>query len=213
MHVQVLHMDRRFRVKDILETTNKCAIFQEVDLLQCSNTILVKASGHSGHHNPLQCECVVLNQLHDIKGIPNIPWSGTEGELDVIIFEDLSPTLEDVFKSTGKNLLVNSVSLLVEHLILCLEYIYSHSYIYSNIRPKNIFVGLAVPGQQANELFLFDFTLVQLYKDPQTYTPVLFHSIHPPTGAATSKGFSSINYHLGNQLSHWDDFESLTVTP
>ncbi|KIJ10078.1 hypothetical protein PAXINDRAFT_16870 [Paxillus involutus ATCC 200175] len=30
--------------------------------------------------------------------------------------------------------------------------IWSHSYIYSNIRPQNILVGPVLPGQQTNEL-------------------------------------------------------------
>ncbi|KAI6009270.1 kinase-like domain-containing protein, partial [Pisolithus marmoratus] len=83
-----------------------------------------------------------------------------------------------------------------------LQHIHLHSYIYSNFSPQNILVQPASPGQQANQIILFDFSLAELYRDPQTYAHVLFQ--HAPTA------FSSVNYHQYNQLSRHDDLESLT---
>ena len=58
--------------------------------------------------------------------------------------------------------------------------------------------------------FFFDFSLAWLYKDPQTYTHVSSCSNKLPYPTPTSAAFSSINSHLGNQLSHRDDLESFT---
>ena len=92
---------------------------------------------------------------------------------------------------------------------MCLQYIHSCSYIYLNIAPQNILVKPVSPGKDANEIFLFDFSLAQLYRDPQTYTHVPFCSSLPLTAPPHCTAFSSINYHLWNQLSHWDDLKSL----
>ncbi|KIJ10612.1 hypothetical protein PAXINDRAFT_85757, partial [Paxillus involutus ATCC 200175] len=104
--------------------------------------------------------------LCGLPGIPGVIWSGTEFEQDVMIFEDLDPTLDDVFKSTGQRLSMNTIVFLEEHLMTFLQHIHSHSYIYLNIRPQNILVGPVLPGQQTNKLCLLNFTLAQLYRDP-----------------------------------------------
>ncbi|KIJ11015.1 hypothetical protein PAXINDRAFT_16036 [Paxillus involutus ATCC 200175] len=79
-------------------------------------------------------------------------------------------------------------------------------YIYSNIRPQNTLVGPVLPGQQTNELCLFDFSLAQLYRDPQTYYHVPFLSGRP---LSTILPFALLNHHSGNQLSRRDDLELL----
>ena len=77
----------------------------------------MKARGLSGYDGPLQHKCAVLDQLHGIQGISNILWLENESEQDIIVFEDLGPTLEDVFKSTRQKLPVNTVALLAEQLV------------------------------------------------------------------------------------------------
>ncbi|KIJ15696.1 hypothetical protein PAXINDRAFT_11296 [Paxillus involutus ATCC 200175] len=178
--MEVKRVDGRFRLKENLGTCTKCSMFQAANLVDLNHTVLVKI-GQSKHHSLLEREQAILDQLRGLPGIPGIIWSGTEFEQDVMIFEDLGPTLDDVFKSTG--------------------------YIYSNIRPQNILVGPVLPGQQTNQLCLFDFSLTQLYRDPRTYSHVPFVSGHP---LSTILPFASLNHHSGNQLSHRDGLESLT---
>ncbi|KAI6102479.1 kinase-like domain-containing protein, partial [Pisolithus thermaeus] len=93
--------------------------------------------------------------------------------------------------------------------ITCLQHIHSYSYIYSNFSPQNILVGPASPRQQANQIILFDFSLVELYRDPQTYAHVPFHHGLPSNQCLPPTAFSSMNYHQCNQLSRWDDLQSL----
>lgn len=71
--------------------------------------------------------------------------------------------------------------------------------------PQNILVG-AVGQDQFNELYLFDFSLASLYRDPRTYAHVPFCG---GNATSTSCPFASINGHLGSRLSRRDDLESL----
>ncbi|KAI6006367.1 kinase-like domain-containing protein [Pisolithus marmoratus] len=104
---------------------------------------------------------------------------------------------------------MDTVALLAEQLITCLQHIHSHSYIYSNFSPQNILVSPASPGQQAKQIILFKFSLTELYRDPQTYTHVPFYHSLPFNECLPPTAFSSMNYHQHNQLSRWDDLQSL----
>ncbi|KAF8836289.1 kinase-like protein [Paxillus ammoniavirescens] len=156
--MEVKRVDGRFRLKENLGTCTKCSMFRAANLVDTGHTILVKIA-QSKHCGLLERELAILDQLRGLPGIPGIIWSGTEFEQDIMIFKDLGPTLDNVFKSTGR---MNTIVFLAEHLITFLEHIHSRSYIYSNIRPQNILVGPVLPGQQTNELCLFDFSLAQV---------------------------------------------------
>ncbi|KAI6128941.1 kinase-like domain-containing protein [Pisolithus croceorrhizus] len=184
-------------------------MFRAADLILPSHTILVKTASSSTQCSPLPHECAVLDQLHGIPGIPQVVWTSIESKLDVIIFEDPGKMLEDIFKSAGRRLSLDTVVLLAEQLITCLQHIHSHSYIYSNFSPQNILIGPASPRQQANQIILFNFSLVELYRDPQTYAHVPFCHGLPSNQCLPPTAFSSMNYHQCNQLSRWDDLQSL----
>jgi serine/threonine protein kinase len=93
-----------------------------------------------------------------------------------------------------------------------IQYIHSHSYVYSNIKPQNILVRPAISDWPGNQLFFFNFTSTELYRDPKTYAHIPFCSVDrtPPFSDLTSTTFASVNFHSGNRLSRWDDLESLT---
>lgn len=80
---------------------------------------------------------------------------------------------------------------------------------YSNVNSRNVLLRPVLPENLGNELFLFDFSLAQPYRDPKTFAHTSFCSglsvTYPPPGT-----FSSINFHLGNRLSRRDDLESLS---
>ncbi|KAI6006399.1 kinase-like domain-containing protein [Pisolithus marmoratus] len=185
-------------------------MFRAVNLIQPSHVVLVKIASSSTCHSPLPHESAVLDQLHGIPNIPQVVWTGIKSKLDVVVLEDPGKRLEDVFKSAGRRLCMDTVALLAEQLITCLQHIHSHSYICSNFSPQNILVQPASPGQQANQIILFNFSLAELYRDLQTYAHVPFHCSLPSNEHLTPTAFSSTNYHQYNQLSRCDDLESLT---
>jgi hypothetical protein len=91
-------------------------MFRVANLVDTGHTVLVKI-GQSKHCGLLEGELAILDQLHGLPGIPGVIWSGTEFEQDVMIFEDLGPTLDNVFKSTGRRLSMNTIVFLAEHLV------------------------------------------------------------------------------------------------
>lgn len=132
--MQVIRVNGRFRLRDNLGSRGKCkyihtstslpaidsfqgTLFRAVDLADDRHSVLVKTSTQSLGWSPLQQECRILDELHGAPGIPDIIWQGTEYELDAVVFENIGPTLKDVFQAAGKKLPVSVVAFLAEQLV------------------------------------------------------------------------------------------------
>ena len=87
---------------------------------------------------------------------------------------------------------------------LCqLQNIHSCSFIHRDIKPSNILIGTS---QQASTIYLINFSIVTLYRDPSTHHHNTFKEC---CGSLGSPVFSSINSDLGFELGMWDDIEAL----
>ncbi|KAI6017920.1 putative casein kinase 1 [Pisolithus marmoratus] len=98
---------------------------------------------------------------------------------------------------------LHTVLYLADQLISCLQYIHSHGYIHGNIKLQNILWGL---GNETQIIFIVDFRIARKYHDMKTGNHIPFHCTHSLTG---SPAFTSINNHLGAELGHHEDLESL----
>jgi serine/threonine protein kinase len=87
-----------------------------------------------------------------------------------------------------------------------LEYIHSHNYIHRDVEPQNILMGM---GEHTDTVFLVDFGIAKQYCHPlsRIHIPIQDHGQLVGTPA-----FTSINSHLGLELSHRDDLEALGYT-
>jgi serine/threonine protein kinase len=81
-----------------------------------------------------------------------------------------------------------------------LESLHDRSYVHLDVKPHNFALGI---GELSNEVFLIDFGLARLFRDPATYRP-----LNGPSVVGTVC-YSSINSHLGLIPSRRDDLESL----
>jgi casein kinase I family protein HRR25 len=61
-------------------------------------------------------------------------------------------------------------------------------------------------GDRDNQVYLIDFGLARMYRDPKTHLHIPYNKNCYPTGTAS---FASINNHLGVERSRRDDMESL----
>ena len=87
---------------------------------------------------------------------------------------------------------------------LCrLQNIHSHSFIHRDIKPSNILIGTS---QQASTIYLIDFSIATLYRDPSMHRHNTFKEC---CGSLGSPAFSSINSDLGFELGRQDDIEAL----
>ena len=147
-------------------------------------------------------------------------WYGKEAPYNVLILDRLGLTLEDsiskrhdisfIFSLANQmvfpfSVFYNNISLI--HLLFlqlsCLESLHSRNYIHRDVKPANFMTGA---GELSNQVFLIDFGLAQLFRDPSTRRHVPFMSGLKTVGTIA---FTSINSHSGRTQSRRDDLESL----
>lgn len=78
----------------------------------------------------------LLNSISDIRlcllctlegGIPNIKWSGLDGEDNILVMDLLGPSLEDLFVYCGRKFSLKTVLLLADQMVSCVYLISHHS--------------------------------------------------------------------------------------
>ena len=84
-----------------------------------------------------------------------------------------------------------------------MQNIHTRSFIHHDIKPSNILIGTS---QQASIIYLIDFSIAKLYRDPSTHHHNTFKEC---CGSFGSPAFSAVNSHLGCELGRQDDIESL----
>jgi casein kinase 1 len=84
-----------------------------------------------------------------------------------------------------------------------LESLHDRHYIHLDVKPDNFALGI---GELSNQVFLIDFGLAQLFRDPATRS----HTVQTKGSSITGTiRYLSINCHLGLTPSRRDDLESL----
>ena len=71
-----------------------------------------------------------------IVGIPNVQWSGTEGEYNVLIIDLLGPSLEELFNCAKHKFSLKTILLLADQLVF--QYLNSGSFNALNISIPSI---------------------------------------------------------------------------
>jgi serine/threonine protein kinase len=75
-------------------------------------------------------------------GIPDLKWSGTEGDYNVMIMEMLGASLEDLFGVCNRSFKLKTVLMLADQMIDRVEYLHSRGYLHRDIKPDNFLMGL-----------------------------------------------------------------------
>ena len=121
--------------------------------------------------------------------IPRVHAYKTECEYNTIMFDLLRPSLEDLFNFCSGKFSLKTILILVDQLLYRLEYIYSKSVIYRDIKPENFLIGV---GKQRSLIFVTDLDLVTERLTTQINTG---HARNPHL-IGTAR-FASITGHLG----------------
>ncbi len=124
-------------------------------------------------------------------GIPGVRWFGTEGDYNVMVIDLLGKSLEDLFDQCKRKFSLKTVLMLADQLLSRMEIIHSKCFIHRDLKPDNFLMGR---GSRDHMVYVIDFGLAKLYRDPRTHRHIPFRDGKSLTGTAR---YASLNTHLG----------------
>ena len=175
--------------------------------------------GRAGHSTSrINHEYNVYKKTAGSTGIPSVRWYGKEGHFEVIVLDHLGTSLGDLVNAQQLDLTktfflasqmvcsldtYRGLTELVPQL-LAVKSLHNQHYIHRDIKPSNFMVRT-----DNSAVFLIDFGLAQLFRNPATYLHAPHSVDHSIVGTLP---FMSIAGQQGHAQSCRDDLESLAYT-
>jgi len=128
---------------------------------------------------------------------------GNEGEANIMIMEKLGKNLETLFNECSRIFSIKTILNIAIQILSRIQFFHSKCYIHRDIKPENFLIGI----DECNKLiYLIDFGLSKLFKDPVLGTHIAYVDHKSFTGTAR---YASISTHIGIEQSRRDDLESI----
>jgi len=196
--VDFVRVDGRYRVGKLLGFGNSGSVYLGRDIIRGGDVALKIA--HEDHSR-LHYENQVYKAIAGSKGISPRRWYGHEGNHDVIVLEHLGTSLGDLI-NTQQFDHAKTFSF-ASQMLSAVESLHTRNHIHRDIKPDNFMI------RADNAIFLIDFDLAQLFRDPRTHLHIPYSTNLSVVGTRT---FTSINGQQGHAQSRRDDLESLAYT-
>ena len=79
--------------------------------------------------------------MENNEGIPNILWSGIEGDFNTMVMDMLGPSLEDLFKYCRRKFTVKTTIMIADQMLLRIDLMHQNHFIHRDIKPDNFLIG------------------------------------------------------------------------
>ncbi|KAI8967512.1 kinase-like domain-containing protein [Mycotypha africana] len=179
-------------------------IYEGVNLLN-NQPVAIKFEPRKSDAPQLRDEYRTYKIMAGSIGIPSAYYFGQEGLHNILVIDLLGPSLEDMFDTCGRQFSVKTTAMLAKQMLSRVQTIHEKNLIYRDIKPDNFLIGK--PGtENENQIFIVDFGMAKLYRDPKTKQHIPYRERKSLSGTAR---YMSINTHLGREQSRRDDLESL----
>ncbi|PVU88736.1 hypothetical protein BB559_005420 [Furculomyces boomerangus] len=143
--------------------------------------------------------------LANADGIPSAYYFGLEGLYSILCIDLLGPSLEDMFDICRRKFSVKTTAMLAKQMLTRIQAVHEHNLVYRDIKPDNFLMGKQ-NSKYASKVFLVDFGMAKLYRDPKNHQHIPYKERKSLSGTAR---YMSINTHLGREQSRRDDLESI----
>ncbi|KAG4096868.1 binary complex of casein kinase-1 with Cki7 [Neocallimastix lanati (nom. inval.)] len=142
-------------------------------------------------------------------GIPKVFHMGVEGNWNILVMEQLGPSLREIQNSspTGK-LSLRAVAYCGMELINRFQFIHSKGIVFRDVKPDQFCVG-NVNNPKDQTIYVVDFGLSSFYRDPVTKRHIPFRKPMKGRSRVGTARYASVNVHEGYDHTRRDDLESL----
>lgn len=131
-------------------------------------------------------------------GLPNVHYSGCEGQYNVMVMDLFGQSLEDLFVNNGRRFDLKTTLMVGIQMIERIEYTHSKGYLHRDIKPDNFVIGR---GKKSSRVYVIDFGLAKKYLQKDG-SHIPYRDNKNLTGTAR---YASLNTHLGIEQGRRDD--------
>ncbi|TPX55080.1 hypothetical protein PhCBS80983_g05616 [Powellomyces hirtus] len=197
---------------DVLEKIGEGSfgqVFAGVDA-ETGERVAIKREAAEAHVPQLEHEYELYRYLTNVPGFPRVLYGGREGQYNVMVMEQLGPSLKDLQRKSPAGMLpLRTVVYCVPHMLRRLEDLHARGIVFRDVKPGQFCVGQYGENiHHAPMIYLVDLGLATYYTDKtgRHIAPKKPEFKKSKTGTAR---YASINVHKGRQHTRRDDIESL----